>query len=326
MAITSFPYRSLLSVALWAFFLSLAFAQAYPNKPLRLVIGFPPGGGGDITGRIVGQALGEGLGQPVVIDNRPGAGGIVGADFASKASPDGYTLLLGTTGAITISPSLQPKMPYDTLKDFAPVALFATFQNVLVAGPAIPVNSVKELVALAKAKPGALNYASTGVGATPHLAGELFKMMARVDIVHVSYKGNAPAITDVVGGRVELMFPTMPSALPQIRAVKLKALAVTDARRSSVLPDVPTVSEAGLPGYRVINWFGILAPRGTPAEIVGKLDTTIARALNAAETKERLLGQGLTVVYGGPRQFAEFLQEEIAKWRKVVQAAGIKAE
>ena len=301
-------------------------AAGYPDKPIRFVVGFPPGGAGDLIGRFTGQRLAEELGQPVVIDNRSGAGGIIGADIVAKAPPDGYTLFLATTGAITISPSLQPKLPYNSLTDFTPIGMIGNFQNVVVVPAASTFKTLKELIAAAQRTPGKINYASTGVGATPHLAGEMLRVMANAQLVHVPYKGNAPATTDLLAGRIDCMFPTMPSSIPYIKSGKLRALAVTDDRRSALLPDVPTVAEQGWTGYRVVNWFGILGPARMPAAIVESLRATLVTGLAKPQISERLGGQGVTPETSTPRELASFIKEEIARWAQIVKAANIRAE
>jgi tripartite-type tricarboxylate transporter receptor subunit TctC len=297
-------------------------AQTYPDKPIRLVVPFPAGGTTDILARAVGQKLGEHLGQQVVVDNKPGAGGNIGSDIVAKSAPDGYTLVMGTVGTHAINASLYKKMPYDHIKDFVPVSLVALVPNILVAHPSVPVNSVKDLIAYAKANPGKLNFASSGNGTSIHLSGELFKTAAGVEMTHVPYKGSAPAVTDLLGGQVQLMFDNMPSALPHVKAGKLKALGVTTAKRFPAAPDIPTIAEAGVPGYEASSWFGVLAPAGTPKEIVNKLSSEIAKILQTPEIKERLLSQGAEPVGNTPDQFAAFIKAETAKWAKVVKESG----
>jgi tripartite-type tricarboxylate transporter receptor subunit TctC len=303
-----------------------AGAAGYPAKPIRFIVGFPPGGAGDLIGRFTGQMLAEELGQPVVIDNRSGAGGIIGADIVAKAPPDGYTLLLATTGAITVSPSLQPRLPYNPLTDFTPVGMIGNFQNVVVVPVSSPYKSLKDLVAAAQREPGKLNYASTGVGATPHLAGEMFRVLANAQLVHVPYKGNGPAMTDLLAGRVDSMFPTLPSGLPYIKAGRLRALAVTGDRRSTLLPDVPTVAEQGWPGYRVVNWFGILGPANMPSAVVDKLHRTLVAGLAKPQINERLGNQGVMPESSTPRELAGFMREETARWATLIKSAKITAE
>jgi len=303
-----------------------AWGQAYPAKPIRLVVPFPAGGTTDILARAVGQKLTEAWGQPVVVDNRPGAGGNIGAELVAKAAPDGYTLLMGTVGTHAINASLYAKMPYDHIKDFAPVILVAGVPNVLVVNPAVPVNSVQELIAYAKANPGRLNFASSGSGTSIHLSGELFKVMAGVQMTHIPYKGSAPALQDLIGGQVQLMFDNLPSALPQIKGGKLRALAVTSAARAAALPDVPTVAEAGLPGFEASSWFGVLAPAGTPVAIIARLNAEIAKWLASPEAREKLASQGANAAGGSPEDFAKHIAAETAKWQKVVKESGAKVD
>ena len=305
---------------------ALAQAPTYPTKPIRLVVPFPPGGATDILARDVAQKLTESWGQAVVVDNRPGAGANIGTELVAKSAPDGYTLLMGTVGTHAINPSLYAKLPYDHVKDFAPVILVAGVPNVLVVNPALPVNSVAELIAYAKANPGKLNFASSGSGTSIHLSGELFKVMAGVEMVHVPYKGSAPAVQDLIGGQVQLMFDNLPPSLPQIKAGKLRALAVTSAARAPALPDVPTMAEAGLPGFEASSWFGILAPTGTPPAIVAKLNAEIAKWLATPEAKEKLAKQGANAAGGSPEDFAKHIAAETAKWAKVVKDSGAKVD
>jgi tripartite-type tricarboxylate transporter receptor subunit TctC len=303
-----------------------AHAQAYPSQPIKIIVPFTAGGTTDILARTIGQKLSEAWRQPVIVENRPGAGGNIGADVVAKAKPDGYTILMGTIGTQSINASLYAKMPYDAAKDFAPVTLVAMVPNVLVVHPAVNARTVGELVALAKAKPGELNFASSSTGGSPHLSGEMFKQMTGANIVHVPYKGSAPAITDLLGGQVSLMFDNLPSALPQVKAGKLRALGVTSARRSQAAPDIPTIAESGVPGYEVDSWFGILAPAATPKEIVSKLNVEIVRILKIPEVRERLLEQGAEPVGDTPEHFAEHIRRETAKWARVVKASGAKAD
>ena len=298
---------------------------AYPQKPIRMVVPFPAGGGTDILARLVGQKMSEALGQQIITDNRPGAGGTIGTDVASKAPADGYTIIM-VSGSHAINPGLYPKLPYDTVNDFAPITQIATSPGILVVHPALPVKSVRDLITLARAKPGQLNYASAGNGTPPHLAGELFKTMARVDIAHVPYKGNVPAFADMLAGLVSLSFPSMPSAVPHLKSGRLRALGVTTAKRSPAAPDVPTIAESGLPGYESTSWYGMLAPARTPPAIVTRLHDVIVSVLGSPDMKEKLASQGLDPVGNTPQQFAAVIKSEITKWAKVVKASGARPE
>ena len=297
-------------------------AATYPAKPVRLVVPFPAGGTTDILARAVAQRLSEAWGRQVIVDNRPGAGGNIGSDLVAKAAPDGYTLLMGTVGTHAINPSLYKNMPYDHVKDFAPVILVAGVPNVLVVNPSLPVHSVTELIAYAKANPGKLSFASGGPGSPHHLYGELLKSMTGIEMTHVPYKGSAPALTDLIGGQVQLMFDNLPSSLPFIKAGKLRALAVTSGARAAALPDLPTLAESGLPGFEASSWFGVLAPAGTPRDIVAKLNGAIAGWLASPEAKEKLLAQGAIAAGGTPEDFARHIGAETSKWAKVVKASG----
>jgi tripartite-type tricarboxylate transporter receptor subunit TctC len=293
-------------------------AQTYPTRPIRLIVAFPPGGINDIAARLMGQKLSPILGQPIVIENRTGASGTIGADIAAKSPPDGYTLLLGSVSNIAMAPGQHPHLPYDPTKDFAPIALVAAAPNVLVVHPSFPVDTVEGLIAMAKKKPGELNYASAGEGSSNHLTGELFKSLAGVDIVHIPYKGDAPAIADVVAGHVPMIFAALPPALPFIQDGKLRAIAVSSEKRSSFLPEVPTVAQSGdLPTFAVSVWVGILAPAGTPAAIVERLNGAIAEALRQNDTLERLKLLGVEADYRGPDAFGAYLRAEIVKWTAV---------
>lgn len=306
--------------------MSTAHAQSqYPQKPIRLVAPFAPGGGTDILARLFGQQMNEVLGQQVIVDNRGGAGGTIGTDIAAKAPPDGYTLIL-VSASHAINPGLYGKLPYDSVNDFAPITQIATSPGILVVNPSLPVKSVKDLIALAREKPGQINYASAGSGTPPHLAGELFKVMAKIDMLHVPYKGNAPAFTDVIGGQVSLIFPTMPSAMSFIKSGRLRPIAVTSAKRSPAAPDIPTIAESGLPGYEATSWYGILAPARTPREIVARLHEVLVSIIGSPDMKQKLAAQGLDPVGNTPQQFAGVIKGEIAKWVKVVKASGAKPE
>ena len=298
---------------------------AYPDHPIKVIHGFAAGGGADILLRTIIPAISENLGQQIVVEYRPGAGGNLAMDAVAKAPPDGYTLLMGTPGLAT-NRSLYASLPFDPLKDFAPISLVGTVPNVLVVGPAVPVTSVAELVTLARSKPGSLNYASPGVGTSLHLAGELFKLDTGTDILHVAYKGGSQAQTDVMGGQVQMMFNVLPSALPQIQAGTLRALAVTGKTRSESLPNVPTMIEAGVPGYTALTWNGLLAPAGTPPEVIARLNDAIVKAMRSPATKELLAKIGQDPAWSTPEEFAAFLREETAKWSKVIAASGIKPQ
>jgi tripartite-type tricarboxylate transporter receptor subunit TctC len=302
-----------------------AVAQTYPDRPIRLVVGFTPGGGADTTARLVGQKLTETWKQTLVVDNRAGAGGNIAADIVAKANPDGYTLLVTSPGPVAINPSLM-KLPYNPRTELAPITLLAFGPNVLVVPPSSPATSLKELIALARGSSNRLNYGSSGLGTTPHLSAELLKLMAKVDIVHVPYKGAGPAAIDLVAGRLDLMIVSAPTVLGQIRAQRLRALAVTSLTRLSVLPDVPTFNEAGVPGYEAGVWWGFFAPAGTPAAIIDKLHQAVAAILKTADTRSRIAAEGAEAVGNTPKAFGEFIQKETIKWAGVIKAAGIRAD
>jgi tripartite-type tricarboxylate transporter receptor subunit TctC len=298
----------------------------YPAKAIRYIVPFPAGGPLDIVARAIGQELSKSWGHPVIIDNRPGAGGNIGADLVARAPADGYTILMGAVSTHAINVTLYDKLPYDPIRDFAPVTLITSVPNVLVLHPSVPAKTVHELIALAKARPGQLNFASGSTGSAGHLAGELFKTMAGVDMVHIPYKGAAPAVVDLLAGHVSLMFDNMSSALPNIKAARVRALAVTTLKRSPLLPQLPTISEAGLRGFDISTWFGIFAPAGTPSDIVAKLNAETVRILNTREMKERLLMLGAEPVGNTPDEFAAFVRLEIQKYAKVIKASGAKAD
>lgn len=295
---------------------------AFPSKPINIIVPFSAGGTTDILARIVGQYLGEELGQPVIIDNRPGAGGNIGGMAASRAAADGYTLFMGTVGTHAINAALYSKMPFDPIKDFAPLTRVATVPNLLVANPAQPFKNVKELIAYAKANPGRVNFGSSGSGSSVHLSGELFKSMAKVDMVHVPYKGSAPAMTDLLGNQISVMFDNMPSAIQHVRSGKLRPLAVTTAKRSRELPDVPTIAEAGVPGYEATSWFGMWAPAKTPADVQQKIYTALVKVLKNPAVIKKIEDQGGDVVIDTQAQFDAYIKTEAAKWGKVVKESG----
>jgi tripartite-type tricarboxylate transporter receptor subunit TctC len=304
----------------------VAGAQAYPSKPVRLIVPYPPGGSADILARNIGAKLSEALGQQVIADNRPGAGTAIGAEAAAKSAPDGYTLLLGTVSSHAINPGMNPNLKYDPVKDFAPVSLVASIPFALIAHPSLPAKNVAELLALAKAQPGKLNFSSAGNGTSNHLAGELLKSMAGIDLVHVPYKGSAPALNDLLAGQVQLMFDLVLTAQPHVKSGAARALAVTGRERSAALPGVATVAESGVAGYEVSAWFGIFAPAGTPAPVVSKLNADLVRVMRAPEMRERLAAQGTDAITSTPEEFAAYVRDELAKWTKVVKSSGMKVE
>ena len=303
-----------------------AAAQDYPNRPIRLIIAVPAGGSPDVVARMLAPKLAELLGQPLVIENRAGAGGVIGVELTAKAAADGYTLLLSGSGPLTIAPFVQGKVPYDTLKDFAPISLISINPFVLITHPSVPAGSVAQLIALARARPGKLNYASAGNGSTNHLAMELLKSMARIDITHVPYKGGPPAVTDVVGGHADLMLNSIPPVMPQIKAGRLKLLGISSAKRSPQLPGVPTISEAGVPGYEAIIWFGLLAPAATPREIVAKIGQAVTALVRSPEMRERFAAQGADAIGSGAQEFARFLQSDMEKYARIVKLSGARAD
>jgi len=300
-------------------------AQSYPSKPIRWIVPFPTSGATDILTRTIAQKLSEALGQPVIVDNKPGAGGALGSDIVAKAAPDGYTLLMATTSTHSIGPALQ-KLPYDAQRDFAPISAVADSTNVLIVSPRLGVNTVHELVALAKSRPGQLNYSSSGTGSIVHLSGERFKSMAGVDIQHIPYKGTALAIPDIISGQIDLMFDNIVSVMPHIRSGKVKALAISSHKRSSLLPELPTMTEAGIVGYISDTYFGVFAPAGTPTEIIARLNAELVKIVHKRETRERLLKLGAEPVGSTPDQLAAMVRTENVKWAKVITDAGIKLD
>ena len=304
---------------------SKSTAAAYPARPIRLIVPFAPGGSNDIMARLAGQKLSESLGTQVVVDNRAGGSGIIGTDIAAKAAPDGYTLLMMSL-TFAVNPSLYSKLPYDTEKDLTPVTLVASAPLMLVVHPSIPAKSVQELIAYAKANPGKLNFGSGGPGTTPHLAGEMLKMMAGVRMTHVPYKGGGPALNDLIGGQIQLMLENIPSTLPHAKSGRLRSLAVSGLKRSPLVPDLPTLDEAALKGYEIVGWNGLFVPSGTPRQIVTRLHGDIAKALAQPDVKERLATMGAEPVGNSPEEFRAFVKAEIVKWAKVVKEAGLKVE
>lgn len=302
-----------------------AGAADYPNKPIRLIVPFSAGGGADIVARAVAQKVGESLGQTMVVDNRAGAAAIIGMEAAAKSAPDGYTLVLGQTGPNSINPGLYEKLSYDPVKDFAPVSLLTTYPYVMVVYPEVPVKTVKELIDYAKARPGEVTFASAGTGGANHLAAELFASMAGIKLAHVPYKASAPALVDVIAGHVAMMLDPIITSMPHVRQGKLRALGVSSLKRSPVAPELPALAETGLPGYEAIGWHGVLAPAGTPREIVDKLNTEIVKALRTPEMRARFAEQGAEPVGDTPEQFQAFLKEDLAKWTRVIKAAGVRA-
>lgn len=309
-----------------AAFGTAALAQNYPAKPIRFIAPNLPGGPTDILARLIGQKLAESLGQPVVVENRAGAGGNIGTEVAAKSPPDGYTLVTGNNATFGANVSLYKRMGFDPLKDFAPVVLVASQPNVLVVHPSLPVTSVKQLIALAKARPGQLNYSGSGMGAAAHLAAELFKSMTGTDIVHISYKSAGPALTDLIAGQTQLMFATSLSVMPYVRSNRVRALAVTTAKRARTMPELPTVAEAGVPGFEAATWHGVLVPAGTSASIIDRLNAEINRMLQLPDVRDRLTALGAEIIGGTPREFADHIRREIPKWAKVIKDAGVRLE
>jgi tripartite-type tricarboxylate transporter receptor subunit TctC len=304
---------------------ALAVAQDFPNKSIRLIVPFPPGGPNDIIARVVGQRMSELAKQPVVIENRGGQGGVLGTDVVAKAAPDGYTIAISSAGALTISPSME-KVAYDTSKDLQPITLVATVPEMLVVATNVPVKNMSELIALAKAQPGKLNFASTGPGGMPHLAGELLKLTAKIDIVHVPYRGAAPAVNDLLGQQVQMAFLDLPALLPQIKAGKLRAIAIGSPRRAPTAIEVPTTAEEGMPDLLAENWYGMVAPAGTPPPIVTTLNRIATEAMADPTVKEKLASQGADLIGDTPEHFARFIDAEIGKWAKVIKDAGVPTE
>jgi tripartite-type tricarboxylate transporter receptor subunit TctC len=319
----TFATALLAATSLWT---AAAIAQPYPSKPIRLIVPYPPGGGTDIFARIVGARLGEALGQQIVVEQRPGAAGVIGAEAAAKAAPDGYTLVIGQASNLAINPNLMSRLPYDPVRDFAPITLIAASPSLLVVHPSLPVHSVKDLVALAKSRPGSINYASAGNGSPGHLAAEYFKTVARINLVHIPYKGATPALTDVIAGQVSLYFTSPVAAQPYVQSGRLRQIAVTSGQRFPPLPDVPTIAEAGYNEVDLTSWWGLLAPAGVARDIVARLHAETLKVLGTAEMKERLAGQGAIIVTDTPEQFATYIKTEIANWSRIVKASGARLD
>jgi tripartite-type tricarboxylate transporter receptor subunit TctC len=303
----------------------VATGQAFPNKPVRIVIGFPPGGGIDIVARIIAPKLGEALGQPVIVENKPGAGGVIGTDFVAKSPPDGHTIFFGTTGNISVNPAFNPNLPFNLERDLTPVTQVSSVAFLLYANPALPVQTLPDLIAYAKANPGKVNFYSSGNGGLPHLAGELLNSLAGIKATHIPYKGSAPGLSDLMGGQVQFGFDAVAIGLPHVKAGKLRAIATTGPKRLAILPDVPAANES-VPGFEVVNWYGMLVPAGTPPDVVARLQSEIARIINLPDIKEKLIAQGTDPVGSTPAEFGAFMKAETAKWGKVIKEAGIKPD
>ena len=303
-----------------------AFGQAYPVKPIRMVITYTPGGNTDLVGRAVAQKVSASLGQQVVVDNRGGGGGVLGTLITTQAAPDGYTIMLGTSAGMVIHPLLSPRLPYNAARDLVPVSMVVIIPQLLVTNPQLPARNLKELIALAKAKPGYLNAGSSGIGTPNHLGTELLKGLAGVNIVHVPYKGGGPAITDLIGGQIHMAFSSVPAVLPHINAGRLNALGVGSAKRSPALPNIPTIAEAGVPGYEYTTWYGVFAPAGTPAPIISRLNAEIVKALAAPELNERFVSQGADPAPSSADELRRYMAEETARWAKTIKTAGIRLE
>jgi tripartite-type tricarboxylate transporter receptor subunit TctC len=303
-----------------------ALSQSFPAKPVKLVIPFPPGGSLDNVGRLLAQKISESWGQPIVVENRPGAGGNVGADAVAKSPPDGYTVVMGALSTHAVNPSLYPKMPYDAVKDFAPISLVAITPNVLVVNSALPVNSLKDLIAYAKANPGKVNFGSGSNGSAGHLAGELFKVDTGTDVAHIPFKGGAPATQALLAGDTQFMFDNLANAMAQLKGGKIKAIAVTTAQRSKLAPELPTMAEAGMPGFDISTWFGILAPAGTPSDVVAKWNAELVKALNAPDVREKMMAQGAEPSPTTPAEFASFIAREREKYARIIKASGAKVD
>ena len=305
---------------------SVAAAQSYPTKPIRFIAPFPPGGSTDFLARIVALKMSESMGQQVVVENRGGAGGTIGVELAARAAPDGYTIVMGHIGTFGVNPTLYPKLPYDAIKDFAPITLLAMVPNGMVVHPALPVRTVKDFLAIARAKPKALLYGSGGNGSATHLAAAYFELLAKIQLTHVPYKGTGPALIDLVAGQTSMMITGMPAVIPHTRSGRLRLLAVGNARRIALLPDVPTIAESGVPGYDATQWYGVLAPAGTPRELVMKLHVEMTKALTRPDVRDKLAADGAIPVGNTPEEFGAHIKAEIARWAPVVKASGAKPE
>lgn len=316
--------RTILALAA-VLFSAPALSQAnFPERPIRFIVSFPPGGSSDLVARAMAPRMAARLGQQVLVENRPGAGGNIGMDVVAKAAPDGHTIGLGAAGALSVNISLLPSMPFDPLKDLAPVSMLAIIPIVVAAHPSTPATDAKSLIAYAKSQPGKLSFGTTGNGSAMHLAGELMKQMAGFDMVHVPYKGSAPAAADLAGGQIPLAIVDLTSALPHIRSGRIKAIGVTSAKRSAVAPEIPTIAETGLPGFDAIGWFGVVAPGGTPPALIARLNAEVVEAMKAPEIRERLMAGGAEPQTSTPEEFAAFIQSEIPKWARVIRSAGVK--
>ncbi len=319
-------YGSCPLVFVCALAVGCAYAQSFPTKSIRIVVPFSAGGPTDILARAIGEKLSDSWNQQVVIDNRAGGAGNIGAEIVARSAPDGYTLLLATAGILTVNPHLFKKLPFDTVRDFAPITLAAFNPNILVVHPSLPVRSVKELIQLAKKRPRELSYGSAGIGSASHLATERFKSIAGIEMAHIPYKGAAPGVNDLIGGHVQVMLIGLPVALPHVRSGRLRALGVSTSQRSPLAPELPTISESGLPGFEKINWLALLAPTGTPAHIIAKLNGDVVKVLHLPDTKARLLAQGFEPMGGMPQQLADYINAELAKSGEIVKSSGIRAD
>ena len=303
-----------------------AAQSSYPSRPVTMVVGFAPGGGTDITARTIAKKLTEFLGQPIVVENRAGAGGNIATDYVAKANPDGYTILLGNVGSLTVAPFLNAKLPYDPKRDLAPISMAVVFANILVVHPSVPAKTLEEYVKAANARPGGMPYGTSGIGGAGHLAGELFKMVAKTNLVHVPYKGGGPAMSDLLGGQIPSLFASAPSAMPHVKSGKIRAIATTSLKRSAASPDVPTIAELGYPGYEATNWYAFVAPAKTPREAINRLNQDIVKTLTHPETRDQLSKHGEEPTPTTPEELGKFMDRELATWGRVVKEAGIQAQ